>query len=278
MTEQKRQEEFIKRITDQIRDRERAIAVDDEMRDHLKAAVADYLEMGMGEDEAGAKARKQMGDPAALGYALEKAAPKKWTKWNVVIAGLLALQASVAIRFVIAFFSRPGLSWLDFAVVSLMISVSVFLVGLNLRPVSCKSQPIMVIRANERLASMDQVTYGILLFGLILILTGTIGSFFGGEELTIPIMNSLFLATNGIVIWTGQRAGSAVYAEGLQPSRGRMLKWSEFKSYRILVSHSKKGKLYQLKLYGGKVEPIIGIEASQLKTVETLLSQYLVHA
>jgi nitrogen fixation protein FixH len=279
MTEEKRQEKFIRRITDQIHDRERADEIKDEMRDHLETAVADYTQMGLSQEEAGEKARKQMGDPAALGYALAHNVPKRWTKWHVLIVVLLLLQGVIAIRFVLNSWANGVFDWLDLLIVGAMVIIASAMTWVNLkRKPQLGGQPIMVIRANETLSSLDQVTTGMVLLGIGLVVMGTVMSMFGEEGTVVPVMNSLFMATNWIVIWTGQRAGSAVYAEGIQFNGGKLLSWSEYNSYRVLVSHTKKGKVYQIKLYGGKMEPILGVESSQLRTVETLVSQYLVHA
>ncbi len=279
MTEEKRQEKFIRRITDQIHDRERANEIKDEMRDHLETAVADYRQMGLSLEEAGEKARKQMGDPATLGYALEHNAPKRLTKWHALIILLFALQGIIASRFVFNSWAKGVFDWLDLLIVGAMIIIASVMVWNNLKKQTQQGkQPIMVIRANETLSSLDQVTTGMLLLGMGLVVLGTVMSIFGDERTTVPVMNSLFLATNWIVIWTGQRVGSAVYAEGIQFNGGKLLSWSEYKSYRVLVSHTKKGKVYQIKLYGGKMEPILGVESSQLRTVETLVSQYLNYA
>lgn len=279
MTEQKRQEEFIRRITDQIHDGERANEIKDEMRDHLETAVADYMEMGLSQEEAGEKARKQLGDPAALGYALEHNVPKRWTKWHGLILFLLALQGVIASRFVFHSWATGVFDWLDLLIVGAMIIIAGVMTWKNLKKQTQQGgQPIMVIRANETLSSLDRVTTGMLMLGMGLIVLGTVMSVFGDEGTTIPVMNSLFLATNWILIWTGQRVGSAVYVEGIQFNGGKLLSWSEYNSYRVLVSHTKKGKVYQMKLYGGKMEPILGVESSQLRTVETLVSQYLNHA
>jgi hypothetical protein len=279
MTEVKKQEKFIRRITDQIHDGERANEIEDEMRDHLETAVADYIRMGLSQEEAGEKARKQMGDPAALGYALEHNAPKCWTKWHALIILLMALQGLVASRFVFNSWAKGVFNWLDLLIVGAMIIIASAMAWNNLKKQTQQGKrPIMVIRANETLSSLDQVTTGMMLLGMGLVVLGTIMSIFGDERTTVPVMNSLFLATNWIVIWTGQRVGSAVYAEGIQFNGGKLLSWSEYNSYRVLVSHTKKGKVYQIKLYGGKMEPILGVESSQLRTVETLVSQYLNHA
>ncbi len=279
MAEEKRQEKFIRRITDQIHDRERANEIKDEMRDHLETAVADYTQMGLSQEEAGEKARKQMGDPAALGYALEHNAPKHWTKWHALIVLLLVLQGVIAIRLVLNSWANGVFDWLDLLIVGAMVIIAGVMVLNNLKKLTQQGgQPIMVIRANETLSSLDQVTTGMVLLGIGLIVLGTSMSVFGDEGTAVPVMNSLFMATNWIVIWTGQRVGSAVYAEGIQFNGGKLLSWSEYNSYRVLVSHTKKGKVYQIKLYGGKMEPILGVESSQLRTVETLVSQYLVQA
>ncbi|BES64610.1 hypothetical protein SANA_10490 [Gottschalkiaceae bacterium SANA] len=279
MTEEKRQEKFIRRITDQIHDGERANEIEDEMRDHLETAVADYRKMGLSQEEAGKKARMQMGDPAALGFALEHNAPKRWTKWHALIILLMALQGMIASRFVFTSWAKGVFNWLDLLLVGAMIVIASVMVWNNLKKQTQQGkQPLMVIRANETLSSLDRVTTGMLFFGMALVVLGTVMSMFGDERTTVPVMNSLFLATNWIVIWTGQRVGSAVYAEGIQFNGGKLLSWSAYKSYRVLVSHTKKGKVYQIKLYGGKMEPILGVESSQLRTVETLVSQYLNHA
>ncbi len=279
MTEQDKQGNFIRRITDQIRDRDRATAIEDEMRDHLETAIQDYVHMGLSESDAGEKARKQLGDPAALGFSLERSAPERMDRWSVVISVLLLAQVALACRFILAAFAGQTKDWLDLAIVMIMVATGSFLAWYHWKKTPNRTdQPIMVIRASDRMASMDQVTNGILLFGLVLILLGAITSFLGDESVTIPVMNSLFLATNSLVAWSGQRSGNAVYADGIQPRRGRMLAWSDYTSYRVLVSHTRKGKVYQIKLYGGKVEPILGVESSQLRTVETLVSQFLRHA
>lgn len=279
MTEQQKQENFIRRITDQIGDRERAEAIADEMRDHLETAIQDYMQMGLSDSEAGEKARKQLGDPAALGFSLERSGPVAKDKWSVVIGILLLAQGIMACRFILAAIAGQTHDWLDLTIVMIMVVTGSFLVWFHWRKTPNRTdQPMMVIRASDRMASMDQVTNGMLLFGLVLILLGAVTSFFGDESVTIPVMNSLFLATNSLVAWSGQRAGNAVYTDGIQPRRGRLLAWSDYTSYRVLVSHTRKGKVYQIKLYGGKVEPILGVESSQLKTVETLVSQFLRHA
>lgn len=279
MTEENRQEKFIRRITDQIHDRKRANEIRDEMLDHLETAVTDYTQMGLSQEKAGEKARKQMGDPAALGYALEHNAPKRWTKWHALIVMLLVLQGVIAIRFVANSWAKGVFNGLDLLIIGAMVTIASVMVWNNFKKLKQQGgQPIMVIRANETLSSLDRVTTGMVLFGMGLIVLGTVMSVFADERTAVPVMNSLFMATNWIVIWTGQRVGSAVYVEGIQFNGGKLLSWSEYNSYRVLVSHTKKGKVYQIKLYGGKMEPILGVESSQLRTVETLLSQYLTHA
>lgn len=279
MTEEQKQDEFIRRITDQIRNKDRAEAVEDEMRDHLETAIEDYMQMGYSDLEAGEKARKQLGDPSLLGFALEKSTPKKKDKWNIMIGILLATQGVMASRFYFSVYLGFTRDWLDLIIVTFMLVTGVSLVWFQWRKKPMRSdQPMMVIRASDRMASFDQVTHGMLLFGLALVSLGAVASFLGDESVTIPVMNSLFMATNSLVAWSGQRAGNAIYANGIQPSRGRFLSWTDFSSYRVLVSHTRKGKVYQLKFYGGKTDPIIGVEASQLRTVESLVSQYLQHA
>lgn len=279
MTEQQKQEAFIRRITDQIGDRDRAEAIEDEMRDHMETAIQDYMQMGLSESAAGEKARKQLGDPAALGFSLERSVPERKDKWSMLIGVLVLAQVALASRFFFSVVVGPTRYWVDLVIVLLMFVTGLFLLWFHWRKTPHRmDQPLMVIRASDRMASMDQVTNGILLFGLALILLAAITSFLGDESVTIPVMNSLFLATNSLVAWSGQRSGNAVYADGIQPRRGRLLAWSDYTSYRVLVSHTRKGKVYQIKLYGGKVEPILGVESSQLRTVETLVSQFLRHA
>lgn len=279
MTEEKKQENFIQRITDQIHDRKRAIEIEDEMRDHLETAIADYIGTGLSQEKAGEKARKQMGDPAALGYAMEHDVPKCWTNYHALLVALLFLQGVIASRLVFHSWTSGIFDWLNLLIVGVMVIISSAMAGVNLKKKpQLGGQPIMVIRASETLSSLDRATTGMLMLGMALVVVGTVMSVFGDVETAVPVMSSLFMTTNGIFLWIGNLGGSVVYAEGIRFNGGKLLPWSAYKSYRILVSHSKRAKVYQLKLYGGRMEPIIGIETSQLRTVEALLSQFLYHA
>ncbi|BES64609.1 hypothetical protein SANA_10480 [Gottschalkiaceae bacterium SANA] len=274
MTEEKRQEEFIRRITDQIHDQQRANQIKDEMRDHLETAVADYMEMDLSLEEAGAKARKQMGDPAALGYALEKSKKQKMTKLEGISYALLLLQSLVALRVIQR--ASVNFSWIEMGIVFLMVGVTLFFVVMTVgKQKQDYGMPLMVIRPNKGFSSLDQVTTGILLFCIGLMTMGVMASFLDGESISIPLMNWLFMVSIMLTTINGQRQGKAIYTEGIQFNRGKLLSWSEYKSYRVLVSHTKRGKVYQIKLYGGKIEPIIGVEMSQLSTVEALISECL---
>lgn len=277
MTEEKRQEGFIRRITDQIHDRQRAYEIKEEMRDHLETAAADYRKMGFSQEKAGEKARKQMGDPAALGYALEKSKKRKMTALEGASLVLLALQSLVALRVIQG--AMANLSWMEIGLVVLMVVVASMFALVNVRKQKQDyGMPLMVIRPNEGLSSMDQVTTGILLFCIALMAMGVMASSLDGESISLSLMNLLFMVSIMLTTVNGQRQGKSIYTEGIQFNRGKLLPWSDYKSYRVLVSHTKRGKVYQIKLYGGKMEPIIGVEASQVSTVETLVTQYLVHA
>jgi hypothetical protein len=277
MTEEKRQDSFIRRITDQIHDGIRANEIKDEMRDHLETAVDDYMKMGLSQEEAGEKARKQMGDPAALGYALEKSTKQKMTKLEGVSFALLVVQSLVALHMIQR--ASVDFSWIEMGIVIMMVGVGLMFAIVNVRKQKRDyGLPLMVIRPNEGLSSLDQVTTGILLFCIVLMTMGVMASFLDGESMSFSLMNLLFMVSIMLTTLNGQRQGKAIYMEGIQFNRGKLLPWSEYNSYRVLISHTKRGKIYQIKLYGGKMEPIIGVESSQLRTVETLVTQYLEHA
>lgn len=107
-------EEYLDRLTEQIRYKKARGAIRREVEGHLADQIEAYLEEGLEEEEAKAKAVLEMGDPVETGEELDRIHRPKMAWGTITAVGILGAAGLLLQNFLQNYFSEAVWTEIDF--------------------------------------------------------------------------------------------------------------------------------------------------------------------
>lgn len=98
-------QEYLSTVTEQIRCKQAREMVSEELREHILDQARAYEEEGMFEEEALAKAVKEMGDPVKTGVALDEIHRPKISVGLLILVGIISLS-SIAVHGMLGMYTQ----------------------------------------------------------------------------------------------------------------------------------------------------------------------------
>lgn len=298
-------ESFLEIIGNQIYTQENAQAVMDELRDHVLTSTTDYLALGYSEEEAEAKALKQMGEPSELGIALndpkEAARRAMWRRAYRVLALVLPLSFIVVLSWPFLMggdiyrIGRPSLrgavtDGVDFLNLYNVINLLVIGTVLNSRYIGkCsylgfKLKPLLVVWPVRKRVRLDLVWLAVgITFGGPMLVAYYMPAFAEGFEPRWFFMES-YLLLSVVGAWLAYRRSEVhripkviVSSEGMV-IREKFISWTAIDSFswmRIKVGDNHYYKLKLKNAQGRRIADEIEVSQNQKSIMDSLLAVHM---
>lgn len=274
--ENKNIQRFLQSACRFISTEERAIEIQDELRDHIYSYIEEYIEDGMGEEDATNMALKNMGDPNTLSKTYRD---KTYRYRRLLHVSLIILLLSINAFSMIAYdrINGTNISITLFFIIFINISFGLYTIGLiktfKKDKELSKIEPIFYIQSykystwDEKAIRCGQVLL-IAISSLILI------NYIGNLDSRSPDALSNFLSTVDYItillyftifisIYSPKSKNAIVYTEGILTYQSFM-PWNNIQGYR-LDKELIKGKTYYSLVFSLKKTPRFSKGTSPIK-------------